>query len=126
MIQSSLGIAALTILFMGALSASIEVAASAEQSPVKDLAQKGLGKATYDRRCASCHAAGKEHPGTAMIGYKRGLQSAVLTDRSDLRAEYVKKIVRGGLLEMPPFRPTEISDVELAAVAQYLATGSHK
>ena len=36
-------------------------------------------------------------------------------------AAYVKTIVRQGILLMPPFRPSEINDSELDALARYLS-----
>jgi mono/diheme cytochrome c family protein len=38
-----------------------------------------------------------------------------------LSADYVRLVVRRGLEEMPPFRPSEISDSELAELGAYLA-----
>ena len=45
----------------------------------------------------------------------------MLEKRKDLSAEYVRAIVRRGLFEMPPFRPSEITDQELAQLSAYLA-----
>ena len=46
-------------------------------------------------------------------------------DRKELVPDYVRYIVRRGLYLMPPFRPSEISDEELKALATYLAAGPH-
>ena len=72
-------------------------------------------QALWSRFCAGCHDPGLGHPGTMMLGVKKGEELAVIMGREDLPAEYIKTIVRGGLLEMAPFRPTEISDDELLA-----------
>jgi (+)-pinoresinol hydroxylase len=87
-------------------------AATADVSP---------GKQIFDRHCAACHAAGVGMPGTQQLGWTRGKEFALLEERKDLQADYVRFVVRHGLLEMPPFRPTEIDDVQLDQLANYLA-----
>ena len=79
------------------------------------------GKPLFERYCAECHAAGFGHPGTQRLGLNKGPDYAVLEQRMDLSAAYVRAVVRSGLIEMPPFRPTEIADRELADLARYLA-----
>ena len=84
-------------------------------------AEEATGKQLFDRHCGECHAPGLGHPGTQRLGWNRGEQFAVLEQRNDLSAVYVETIVRRGFLEMPPFRPSEISPAELAAIGRYLA-----
>jgi mono/diheme cytochrome c family protein len=79
------------------------------------------GKQIFTQHCAECHAPGVGHPGTQRLGWSRGERYAVLEQRKDLSADYVRAIVRHGLLEMPAFRPTEISDEALDQLAAYLA-----
>jgi mono/diheme cytochrome c family protein len=79
------------------------------------------GKHLFDKHCAECHAPGDGHPGTQRLRWSRGEASSVLERRKDLGADYIKAIVRRGLFEMPPFRPTEISEEELAQLSAYLA-----
>lgn len=78
------------------------------------------GQQVYEHYCIHCHAAGPGHPGTDMLAAIHGEEKAILKGREDLNEEYVKTIVRNGLLEMAPFRPTEISDAELDALAAYV------
>jgi mono/diheme cytochrome c family protein len=79
------------------------------------------GKAVYERWCATCHAAGPGMPGTAALAAKYGKdQPAVLEDRRDLTPEVIAYFVRHGVSIMPPFRKTEISDADLAALGAYL------
>jgi (+)-pinoresinol hydroxylase len=78
------------------------------------------GKQVFARRCAECHAAGHGTPGTQQLGWIRGEKLAVLEQRTDLNREYLAHVVRHGLLEMPPLRPTEINDAELAQLLDYL------
>jgi hypothetical protein len=49
----------------------------------------------------------------AQLGWTRGEARALLEKRTDLQAAYIAVVVRNGLLEMPPCRPTQISDAEL-------------
>jgi mono/diheme cytochrome c family protein len=84
------------------------------------VADDSSGKRIFDSHCAECHAAGFGHPGTQRLGWLRGERYAVLTERTDLSADYVRLVVRRGLQEMPPFRPSEISDLQLAELGAYL------
>jgi (+)-pinoresinol hydroxylase len=80
------------------------------------------GKAVYERWCAPCHAPGPGHPGTQSLQLKYGGKlSPVLLERTDLTPQTVATFVRQGILLMAPFRKTEITDAELAALAAYVA-----
>ena len=79
------------------------------------------GEEIFNMHCLSCHAAGPGHPGTMRLELRLGKDKSVLTERDDLHPEYIKTIVRQGILLMPPFRPSEITDSELLALATYLA-----
>jgi len=90
--------------------------ASAAESPTTQ------GKAVFDKWCGPCHAAGPGHPGTtAIAALYKGSKPAALEERKDLTAPVVKQFVRKGVSVMPFFRKTEISDVELDALAAYLS-----
>ena len=79
------------------------------------------GQQVYERWCATCHAPGPGHPGTQSLEMKYGGKSpAVLLDRTDLSPQAVAVFVRQGVLLMAPFRKTEISDTELAALSAYV------
>ena len=99
--------------------AAVGVLASAAQA-----ADVEAGKKVFDRYCAECHAAGVGHPGAQMLGWLKGDRQALLEQRTDLSAAYVSLVVRQGLLEMPPFRPSEIPDATLADLSAYLARHS--
>lgn len=80
------------------------------------------GEAVYKRWCSHCHSAGRGNPGTESLQVKYGgRMPAVLLDRTDLDAAAVKMFVRQGVLSMPPFRKTEITDAELAALGDYIS-----
>jgi hypothetical protein len=57
------------------------------------------------------------------LGERLGAERAVLRTRTDLTPEYVKAIVRNGFQMMPAFRPTEIADSELDALAAHVTAG---
>lgn len=78
------------------------------------------GRQLYDHHCAHCHDSGEGHPGTMRLAVRSGPEYAVLLSRTDLAPEYVRQIVRRGLGMMPPFRPTEINDHDLAGLAAYV------
>ena len=79
-----------------------------------------IGQRVYDKWCIHCHAAGPGNPGTQRLALDRGADKAVITARNDLPFAYIREVVRTGLKEMPSFRHTEISDVELDALGEYL------
>jgi mono/diheme cytochrome c family protein len=80
------------------------------------------GKQVFDYWCAPCHAPGPRHPGTqALEALYKGQKPAALEQREDLRPPVTATFVRNGVSIMPPFRKTEISDADLAALAAYLA-----
>jgi mono/diheme cytochrome c family protein len=112
------------MLACGALALALEGCAplATRHSPVSGAprAPAGPGSATFDKWCSDCHrpAGG---PGSLALQRKyRGTLPAVLEERRDLVPEYVTLAVRRGVSFMPSFRKTEISDAELALVADYL------
>ena len=92
------------------------------------------GNAKFQHSCAPCHGAGLGDDGRAMlpgtdalrIKYKSSMPAvpALLEQRTDLTAPVLKVFLRHGSFSMPPFRPTELTDAEIADVAAYLAQSS--
>jgi len=81
------------------------------------------GEAVYQHWCAPCHAPGPGHPGTQSLQVKYGGKlPSVLLERTDLSAQAIATFVRTGVLSMPPFRKTEVTDAQLAALATYLTS----
>jgi len=78
------------------------------------------GKVIFDLHCAGCHDPGPAHAATKQLALVRGKDLAVIMERKDLVPDYIKYIVRDGLLEMPPFRPTDINNAELDNLATYI------
>ncbi len=98
---------------------SLIFAAQAFAAPKSDDAQIERGHKVYQKWCYPCHGPGADKPGTASLA-ARGQKPAVLEERTDLTAPLIKTFVRHGVLFMPTFRKTEISDADLAAISAYL------
>ena len=76
------------------------------------------GQALFNARCGYCHLAGGT--GTLMLGRRLGKDRALLASRTDLSAEYIKKITRVGINSMPPHTRIEGPDSELDLITLYL------
>jgi mono/diheme cytochrome c family protein len=84
-----------------------------------DQEQIEKGHKVYDKWCFPCHGTGLGKPGTDSLA-ARGQKPAVLEERTDLTVPAIKTFVRHGVLFMPMFRKTEVSDADLDAIAAYL------
>ncbi|WP_305095584.1 c-type cytochrome [Croceibacterium aestuarii] len=73
----------------------------------------------YDARCAYCHDA--RGWGTRKLAERVPPGQAELRKRRGLPPAYVEYVVRHGAGSMPQFTPTELTDAQLAALAQWLA-----
>jgi len=88
--------------------------------PAAAQAQSAGGK-IFDKWCSDCHSTA-DGPGSLALQRKyQGTLPAVLEQRADLPPAYVALAVRRGVSFMPSFRKTEISDTDLALLADYLA-----
>lgn len=111
--------------------AGLAVLLVAGPAAAQDRAAIERGKAKFDYMCVPCHGPGLGDDGRAMlpgtdalrIKY-RGALPALLTERGDLTYESIRMFVRRGIFSMPPFRPTEITDEEIADIAAYLSSAS--
>ncbi|MFT4564869.1 MAG: mono/diheme cytochrome c family protein [Gammaproteobacteria bacterium] len=83
-------------------------------------ADSAQGEAVYKQQCTHCHGTQAAAPGRLKLEWSRGIENSVLSERRDLNADSIGRIVRRGQAEMPSFRKTEISDVELDALIGYL------
>ncbi len=104
------------ILGMAVLLTAVTVALGQAPAPVEPDAQ---GAAIYKLYCAGCHDAGPGHPGTMKLALL-GRPHPPLIGRTDIVPAYVRIVVRGGLIEMPPFRATEITDADLDRLIAYI------
>jgi mono/diheme cytochrome c family protein len=79
------------------------------------------GYVEYQNSCSVCHGPMPERPGTRALAAKyKGSLPALLEQRTDLRPEFIRAMVRNGISLMPPFRKTEVSDEQLNAIVAYL------
>ncbi len=95
------------------------VSAGAQEEAGADELDRGAE--VYAYWCATCHSAGPNMPGTQALAakYDDG-RSAVLTERVDLTPDEIAFFVRNGVSVMPPFRKTEVTDADLAALSAYI------
>jgi mono/diheme cytochrome c family protein len=105
------------ILTAGPLAA---LAVLADPACAQPPASTGLdGKALYHEKCLMCHGPGGM--GTGLL--QRRVQPAELAKRTNLTKAQVMAVARAGLGNMPPVSRGEVSDRQLAAIADYLVTG---
>jgi mono/diheme cytochrome c family protein len=104
-----------------ALTSILACVAANSVARADDQAAVTSGNAVFQKWCAPCHGQGADKPGTVALQAKyRGAKPAALEERTDLSPELIKKFVRHGVSVMPPFRKTEVSDADLAALSAYL------
>ncbi|MCB2065908.1 MAG: cytochrome c [Erythrobacter sp.] len=107
---------------LSALAVTASVAAQSQGS------QAQRGQQLFTHFCAPCHGQGAGDdrsdmlPGTAALARRyQGAKPAALELRTDLPAPVLTLFVRRGVGPMPAFRPSELSDADVAAIAAYLA-----
>lgn len=84
-----------------------------------------LGKKVFDQWCAMCHADAPRMPGTASLEEKyKGSLPAALEKRTDMTPEFIEHFVRRGVMIMPGFRKSEITDTELKLLIDYLTVNN--
>ncbi len=79
------------------------------------------GKQLFHQKCAMCH--GPVGMGTGLLARRMKPEVAQLEMRDDLSAAYVERAARVGILNMPPITRGDVSDAQLASIAQYLSKG---
>jgi mono/diheme cytochrome c family protein len=79
------------------------------------------GKQLFHNKCAMCH--GPVGMGTGLLSRRMKPEVAELEKRDDLSAAYVERAARVGILNMPPITRGDVSDAQLAGIAQYLSKG---
>ena len=109
---------AITVVLAMGLAAMAHAAAAAEPAS---------GEAVWKRWCVHCHSTGRGNPGTESLQVKyKGAKPAALLDRTDMTPDFIRISLRQGVLSMPAFRKTEITDAELSALATWLASSGGK
>jgi mono/diheme cytochrome c family protein len=111
---------------LGALVLAVSAAllgpnvASAETTDRAKFEQQELFRA----KCGMCHRQGGT--GTFMLGRRLGTENALLEERTNLTPEFVRFVVRNGIMSMPRFTRGELSDVELDTLVKYLTRTAEK
>jgi mono/diheme cytochrome c family protein len=77
------------------------------------------GREVFESYCSHCHGPG-DAPATVQLGRTRGMDKALLAERTDLQPEYIEFIVRHGLKSMPPFAPADLDAAKLKALIAFL------
>ena len=95
----------------------LAVVAMASHADANEL--QGQVPALWKRHCGPCHLDGGT--GTFMLGRRLGAERALLENRTDLNAQYVRTVVRNGIQSMPRFSRAELPDEDLDRIAAYLA-----
>lgn len=94
---------------------AVGAAATSAQSPTPSVQE---GQSLFHARCGMCHLPGGT--GTFMLGRRLGQVNALLAERTNLDAAYVKQVVRTGIVSMPRITRAEVTDAELQAITDYL------
>lgn len=76
------------------------------------------GRAAFSHRCGMCHREGGT--GTFILARRLGKADSLLEQRTNLQAEYIRHVVRWGLVNMPRMSRVELPDPDLDAVVAYL------
>ncbi len=79
------------------------------------------GRQLFQQKCAMCH--GPVGMGTGLLARRMKPEVAQLEKRDDLSAGAVIAFARVGALNMPPITRGDVSDAQLASIAQYLSKG---
>ena len=80
------------------------------------------GKEVFEKKCSYCHGPDENNPGTRQLALSRGKDKAILERRNDLTGEYIRYIVRHGLMSMPAFVPTDVSEQHLDDLIKYITS----
>ena len=91
------------------LAASFALPAAADES---------TDKQAFASRCAKCHA--ETGTGTFMLGRRHGKDKGMLESRTDLVPDFIRHVVRNGIVSMPPITRVEVTDAELDAIVRHL------
>lgn len=80
--------------------------------------EKKDGAALFGEKCGMCHKAGGM--GTGILARRLQGDQSLLENRTDLKREFISTVVRSGFGLMYPISRGEVSDEQLAKIAQHL------
>lgn len=87
------------------------------------LAPTADGKTLFEQRCGYCHlpwGMGTNLLTKQQVALGKPPSMGLLSNRTDLTADYVKTVVRQGKNAMPPQSKVDVTDAELDKIAGYL------
>jgi cytochrome c5 len=94
---------------------------NAFRGAMQDRSSDTPDEALYVEKCSMCHR--QMGMGTVVLARRMDPKIAILEDRPNLPAVFVTTVVRQGIGNMPAISRGEVSDDELARIADYLAAG---
>jgi|GEM_PF-1928163 len=101
-----------------ALLAALAAFAATSASAQALTDSQAKGKALFDGTCVYCH--GPQGHATGLLRRRLGDKDALLAERTNLTGPYIHIAVRRGVMSMPTYRRSELSDADLAAITDYL------
>lgn len=81
-------------------------------------AQQSAGQQVFAHRCGMCHREGGT--GTFVLARRLGAAQSLLEQRTDLKPEYIRYVVRWGLMNMPRLSRVEVPDPDMNQLVAYL------
>ena len=85
----------------------------------EDLSASQLaGQKVFAHRCGMCHREGGT--GTFVLARRLGAAQSLLEQRTDLKPEYIRYVVRWGLVNMPRLSRVEVPDPDMNQLVAYL------
>jgi len=102
------------LLVLLALALALPVAGWADELT----AQQSAGQQVFAHRCGMCHREGGT--GTFVLARRLGAAQSLLEQRTDLQPEYIRYVVRWGLMNMPRLSRVEVPDSDMTQLIAYL------
>ena len=102
------------LLVLLALALALPVAGRADELT----AQQSAGQQVFAHRCGMCHREGGT--GTFVLARRLGAAQSLLEQRTDLKPEYIRYVVRWGLMNMPRLSRVEVPDPDMNQLVAYL------
>ncbi|MCX7034999.1 MAG: cytochrome c [Proteobacteria bacterium] len=102
------------LLVLLALALALPVAGWADELT----AQQSAGQKVFAHRCGMCHREGGT--GTFVLARRLGAAQSLLEQRTDLKPEYIRYVVRWGLVNMPRLSRVEVPDPDMNQLVAYL------
>ena len=109
-------------LLLSSLVSTFATAAAPEAESLTPKQQEG--KQLFGATCIYCH--NPRGYATERLKARNGEDRSVLAQRTDLDAAYIRTVVRNGLISMPAYTPTDLSEAQIQAIAAYLTRNAKR